>query len=134
MTTTVPAIDVLPPSRRVGLRVARAAVVTISVYLIAVACTVLTAEPDQWTIPVWVAAGITGAVYFVRPSSDGWRSLWLTLLTVCALGRSLTLLFAGSAYLGRGMEIAASLSWLIVWLAGILAALVLTADRILTGK
>lgn len=124
----------LPPSRRAGLTVARAAVAAISVYFVAVVFAVLGGDPDQGLAPMWLAAAVAGFAYHVRPSSHGRRTVWLVLVTLCALGRGLSLLFVGTDYLNRGREVAAALSWFVIWLCAILAALVLTADDLLNRR
>ena len=123
----------LPPSRRVGLRVARVAVVAISAYMVVVALTVPHVDPDGQILPVWIAAAATGIAYHARPSSYRLRTVWLVLVTVCTLGRGLSLVFVGTDNLTRGAELAAALSWLVTWQCAILAALVLTADDLLNG-
>lgn len=125
----------LPRSRRAGILVARAAVAVTTIYLGWVAATVLESDPDGQVVAFWWAAVVAGAVYHVRPRSHAARTAWLVLMTACALGRALTLALVGTDYLTRGQEIAAALSWAVVWLCSILAALVLTADRLLNeGK
>lgn len=120
-----------PKTRRAGVRVARAAVATITLYLGWVAAFVITTDHDGRIEPLWWAAVAAGIAYHLAPRSHATQTAWLVLVTVCALGRALVLAFAGTGYLSRGQEIAASLSWAVVWLCAILAALVLTADRLL---
>jgi len=129
----VTATPALPPSRRIGLRVARIAVVAISAYMVAITATVLRIDPDGQILPVWIAAAAVGVAYHARPSSYRLRTAWLVLVTICALGRALSLAFGGTDYLTRGQELSAALSWMVTWLCAILAALVLTADDLLNG-
>ena len=124
----------MPRSRRVGVHVAHGAVLLISVYLGTIAATVVGPEDhDAVTLPLWWLAVLAGAIYYACPDRPAARTAWLVLVTACALGRSLTLGLVGTDYLTRGQEIAASLSWLVVWLCAVLAALVITADRLLNG-
>lgn len=123
-----------PRTRRAGVRVARAAVATITLYLGWVAASVIGNDHDGQLLPLWWAAVAAGAVYHLWPRSHAARTTWLVLVTVCALGRALVLAFVGTGYLSRGQEIAASLSWAVVWLCAVLAALVLTADHLLAER
>ena len=124
----------LPRPRQVGVTAARASVLVVTAYMAVVIVAILSPEPDRWLVPLWCAAVAAGVVFHARPRSSRARMAWLILVTVCALGRSMTLMFVGADYLSRSQEVAASLSWMIVWLCSVLAALVLTADALIRGR
>jgi hypothetical protein len=77
--------------------------------------------------PLFVLATVAGVVYAFEWRVEALRWTWLVLLTLCAWGRALSLLVIGSEVLDFRDELSAFVRWGIVWLAGILAALILTA-------
>lgn len=85
--------------------------------------------------PLFVIATVLGVAYAFLPFdgtvTERIRWAWLVALTVCAWGRALSILFIGAPGLDRGQEFAEFAAWSIVWIAGILAAMILTAAEIL---
>lgn len=77
--------------------------------------------------PLFVIATVVGVAYAFEWRVEWLRWTWLVLLTVCAWGRALSILLLGTAFLDRAEEVSSFVQWAIVWLAGILAALILTA-------
>lgn len=123
---------------RPGLAVARFSILVIAGYLSQVAELLMTADdrlifgiPWADARPLFIAATVAGVLYAFEPRVDAFRVAWVVLLTVSAWGRALSLLFIGAPALTRAQEFAAATSWLIVFLGGILAALVLTAGNLL---
>lgn len=76
--------------------------------------------------PLFVLATIAGVAYAFAWRVDWLRWCWVVLVTVCAWGRALSLVFIGTPYLDRRDELSAAVGWTCVWLAGIVAALFLT--------
>lgn len=77
--------------------------------------------------PLFVVATIVGVLYAFEWRVAWLRWAWVVLLTVCAWGRALSILLLGSPVLDFREELSSFVRWGIVWLAGILAALILTA-------
>jgi len=123
-------------SRMVGVRVARIFVLLSSVYLIAVTATILqpqAVDAAHLLLPVFYVAAVAGLIYALVPTPDWLKMTWIILLTITSFGRALTLAMPDVDYLTFWQQLAASLSWFLLWLGGVLAALVLTADKILRG-
>lgn len=127
----------LPKSRRVGVYVARGYCIMSSLYLLVVIYTILKPEHLQFerlTIPSYYIAVPLGIVYGAVRTPNWIKMSWLTVFTVACLGRSLSLMTFDIDYLSRWQQVAASLSWLLIWIGGILSALVLTANEIIEGR
>ena len=84
--------------------------------------------------PLFVVATVIGVLYAFEWRVSWIRWAWLVALTVCAWGRALSILFIGSPALTERGELSAFVSWSIVWIAGILAALILTAADVLRPR
>lgn len=81
----------------------------------------------------YVIIGILGGATVVFARLRPW---WLVLMTPLTWGRAVTLLFSGSPDLARGAELRATTGWVLLWMLGILAVLVLEAADVmqLRGK
>lgn len=77
--------------------------------------------------PLFVLATLAGVAYAFEWRVEWLRWCWLILLTFCAWGRALSIPSMVSPVLDFRDELSSFVRWGIVWLAGILAALILTA-------
>lgn len=113
---------------------ARGFVFLSSIYLALVILVIV--QPDDlafesFTVPAyWVAAAV-GLVYGSIRTPEWVRSLWLVAFTVACLGRGLTLMVYDVEYLTGPQQAAAAVSWILLWVGGTLATMVLTANEIL---
>ena len=82
-------------------------------------------------LPLYAALVALGPAYAVAHRVEALKWAWVLVLTVAALGRALTLVLVGSPALTPGRELAGAVSWGVVLCAGLLSALVLTAETIL---
>lgn len=124
----------LPRSRQVGVVVAMIYVLISSIYLVLIARYIL--EPhsmpfDGLTMPFYWAGTLLGFVYVLFRGWEKLRMAWLTSITVVCLGRALTLVFSEVDYLTDWQQVTAAISWLLIWIGSVLAALVLTAEQML---
>lgn len=80
---------------------------------------------------LFVAGTVCAVVYAFEPRWEPARWAWLVLFTLAAWGRALSLLFIGTPELSRSSELAGVTSWVLIFGAGILATVVLTAGELL---
>jgi len=129
--------DMVPKVRLAGAKLARGYCFLASVYLLAIVSGVLEPELvsiDRVMTPVFYVASLLGLVYAIFRTPKMLKMVWLYTLTVCCLGRGFALLFSDIGYLTTYQQVAASISWILVWLGAVLSALILTADEILRGE
>lgn len=124
----------LPRSRQAGVIVAECYVFLASIYLALIARYIL--EPhdmlfDEMTMPLYWAGAFLGFIYAFVRGNEKLRMTWVTIMTIVCLGRALTLAFSEVDYLNDWQQVTAAISWLLVWIGSILAALVLTAEQML---
>lgn len=72
-----------------------------------------------------------GLFYAFHPAHRRAREAWAILLTVSTFGRALSLFFVGDPEIDRKRELLGVYAWSIVWLAGVLAIVVLTGAEVL---
>lgn len=84
--------------------------------------------------PLFLAATVIGVAYAVEPRVRWLRWSWLVLFTVTSWGRALSLLIIGSPELDRTNELEQFVRWLIVFLAGVFASLILTIAALLDDR
>ena len=129
----------LPPSRKLGVGVARVFVLLSSVHLCLVVAVIIYPEAlafealafEGKTVPFYYLAAATGFVYGAVRTPNWFKMSWLTFFTGACLSRGLTLIAFEVDYLTDFQQLAAAMSWILLWIGGILAALVLTANDIL---
>lgn len=124
----------IPPSRKIGVLVARLFVVLSSVYLAVVIGVIIKPEDvafEKVTIPSYYLAVMFGLLYGSIRTPDWIKMAWLTTYTIACLGRGITLTVFDIDYLTQLQQFAAAISWFLLWVGGILAALALTANEIL---
>lgn len=80
---------------------------------------------------LYAAAAVSGVAYCIHFRSDHLRALWVVLLGLCCLGRGLDLLFVGDPFLTRTLELRGALTWVAIFMAGVVCALLLTAYSLL---
>lgn len=124
-----------------GRIAARFAVLVVSGYLSQMSETVLT-NGDRMILgaqgldarPLFVAATVVGVLYAFEPRASWLRWCWLVLFTLTSWGRALSLLIIGSPELDRTNELEQFVRWVIVFLAGVFASLILTIAALLDAE
>lgn len=84
--------------------------------------------------PLFLVATVVGVFYAVEPRLRWLRWSWLVLFTVTSWGRALSLLIIGSPELNRANELEGFVRWVIVFLAGVFASLILTIAALLDDE
>lgn len=84
--------------------------------------------------PLFLAATVIGVFYAFEPRASWLRWCWLVLFTVTSWGRALSLLIIGSPDLDRADELEQFVRWVIVFLAGVFASLILTIAALLDSE
>lgn len=80
---------------------------------------------------LYAAGSIAGLAYTVHFRSERLRATWIVLLGLCCLGRGLDLLFVGDPIIPRSLEIRGAVAWLLMFMLGVVCALLLTAYSLL---
>lgn len=124
----------LPRSRQVGVVVAEIYVLLSSLYLVLIARFIL--EPhdmsfDRLTLPLYWIGAVLGFIYTFVRGHEKLRMAWVTIMTLVCLSRAFTLALSEVDYLTDWQQVTAALSWLLVWVGAVLAALALTAEQLL---
>jgi len=99
--------------------------------------TLATLQPGDRTIfglggldarPLYGLVAVLAVAAIGHPAS---RPAWLVVMSIATIGRAASLLVLGSPELTRRAEVRASVGWLLLWLLGILAVLVLEATAVI---
>lgn len=128
---------IVTQGRRAGVTLARLAVAAIASHFLLLALYLPEGDRAGFGVelldvrgPLVLAAAV-GALFAFLHRSEGLKWAWVVLSTFATVGRGLALIFVGSPELTRGRELLGVLSWTIVFLAAQMAAVILTAERIL---
>lgn len=78
--------------------------------------------------PMYVLSAVLAVAAVAHP---GARPVWLVVMSLSAFGRAVSLVLIGSPDLTRRAEWRAAVGWLLLWLLGILAVLVLEAVAVI---
>lgn len=114
--------------------VAVVSMVVLGGYFALVLFTTRPEPPEVYGVSMGIVRAVYGASALLAVVAVWWRPIrpwWLVVMSLATIGRASTLVVIGDIGQTRAAEVRGVVLWVLAWLLGVLAVLVLEATRVL---